>query len=530
MSRGPRQAGFTLIELLAAMAIFAVLALMTQQALMAALSTERRLSVRRSELAELQRAVTVLGRDLEKRRATHGAWLGRRAAPRACHRERGRGAGLHAWRAAQPGRPAAERVSAGALRVQQKHRRYREEGVAAGRPGAASETPRGDAARWRRAGTIPCLDARERMAEHMAGPRESDHPDPASRGNRGGIADPPLRPHPPRGEPEMTRPPSPRFRHSGAGLVRQSGMALLNALVIVSVVAGVAARMLRDDVDARSRFEMMIRSDQARQYALAAEWLARDLLETDWEEDGTIDHLAETWAQSEHVLPIETGQVRSRIFDLQGLFNLNAIGDSNGELHQAAYDQLDRLLDAAGAPPKTAVAVAEWILSEPPDMRGTRGDRPYLTADPPYQRARAPMTGGSELALIAGMEADAYRQLRPLVTALPIPTTINVNTAPAPVLMSLAPGIDDGDVDEIIEIRTETPFASAAEFRQQMAERIRFSAAGALEEAPVTVVSSWFLIDVEAQAGSGRSRVFTVVQRSAEDGAVSVLMRLEERP
>ena len=65
MSRGSVQAGFTLIELLAAVAIFAVLALMTQQALMAALSTETRLSVRRSELAELQRAVTVLGRDLE---------------------------------------------------------------------------------------------------------------------------------------------------------------------------------------------------------------------------------------------------------------------------------------------------------------------------------------------------------------------------------------------------------------------------------------------------------------------------------
>ena len=104
----------------------------------------------------------------------------------------------------------------------------------------------------------------------------------------------------------MTRPPSPRFRRSGAGLVRQSGMVLLNALVIVSVAAGVAARMLRDDADARGRFEMMVRSDQARQYALAAEWLARGLLETDWE-DGAVDHLGETWAESEHVFPIGAG-------------------------------------------------------------------------------------------------------------------------------------------------------------------------------------------------------------------------------
>ena len=65
VSRRRASAGFTLLELLAAMAIFAVLAVMAQQAVVATLSAETRLSVRRSDLAELQRAVTVLGRDLE---------------------------------------------------------------------------------------------------------------------------------------------------------------------------------------------------------------------------------------------------------------------------------------------------------------------------------------------------------------------------------------------------------------------------------------------------------------------------------
>ena len=59
------QCGFTLVELLAAVAIFAVLAVMCQQALVVTLSLESRLSLRRSELAAVQRAVTVLGRDLE---------------------------------------------------------------------------------------------------------------------------------------------------------------------------------------------------------------------------------------------------------------------------------------------------------------------------------------------------------------------------------------------------------------------------------------------------------------------------------
>ena len=64
MNRRAASGGFTLIELLAAVTIFAVLAVMTQQALVATLSAETRLSVRRSDLAELQRAVTILGRDL----------------------------------------------------------------------------------------------------------------------------------------------------------------------------------------------------------------------------------------------------------------------------------------------------------------------------------------------------------------------------------------------------------------------------------------------------------------------------------
>ena len=209
----------------------------------------------------------------------------------------------------------------------------------------------------------------------------------------------------------------------GQSVVRQRGMALLNALVIVSVTAGVAARMLRDDVDAYGRFEMMARSDQARQYALAVEWLARDLLQADWEH-GRIDHLGESWAETVRELPVDTGRARSRILDLQGLFNLNSVRDSDGELHPPAYDQLDRLLEAAGASSRTAVAVAEWILSDPPRLRDTRGDRPYLVANPPYLRARAPMTGGSELSQIAGMKSDVYRRLRPQVTALPGPTAI----------------------------------------------------------------------------------------------------------
>lgn len=56
--------GFSLIELVAAMAIFAVLAVMTQQALVFAVSSETRLGDARDRLAGLQRDVDGLTRDL----------------------------------------------------------------------------------------------------------------------------------------------------------------------------------------------------------------------------------------------------------------------------------------------------------------------------------------------------------------------------------------------------------------------------------------------------------------------------------
>ncbi|MEO0385959.1 MAG: type II secretion system minor pseudopilin GspJ [Pseudomonadota bacterium] len=61
--RGTR--GLSLIEVLAAMAIFGILATMTNQALLTALKIEPRLEDRRSALAMLQRAVTQIARDLE---------------------------------------------------------------------------------------------------------------------------------------------------------------------------------------------------------------------------------------------------------------------------------------------------------------------------------------------------------------------------------------------------------------------------------------------------------------------------------
>jgi len=62
--RSVSERGFSLIELVAAMAVFAILALMTQQALMFALASDQKIDAHRTRLMNLQRGMDGLVQDL----------------------------------------------------------------------------------------------------------------------------------------------------------------------------------------------------------------------------------------------------------------------------------------------------------------------------------------------------------------------------------------------------------------------------------------------------------------------------------
>ena len=67
--------------------------------------------------------------------------------------------------------------------------------------------------------------------------------------------------------------------------------------------------------------------------------------------------------------------------------------------------------------------------------------------------------------MIDGMTEEAYRALRPHVTALPVTGLgINVNTATAPVLRSLHEELTQAQADAILERRTEERFENVQDF------------------------------------------------------------------
>ncbi len=311
---------------------------------------------------------------------------------------------------------------------------------------------------------------------------------------------------------------------------RQRGVALLNALVIIAIVAAVAARITRDEFDMRVRVDLMMRSDQALAYARSAEALAMQLLEAEWEQKST-DHLGEGWAEADRTFAIEGGMVRGQIVDLQGRFNLNAIRNREGNLDAVGYAILQRLLASAGAERRAAPRLAEWILGDSAPVQETRGDAPYLSdEDQPFVRSRAPLMGASELRPIDGVSGAVFARLQPLVTALPEATTINVNTAPPAVLAALAPGIRLSDVNRAIAGRQNEPFGNPAEFLDRLEERVSPLAADTLGRAPLGVSSEWYMIEIYAEADTGRATLHSMVFRSKDDGSVVPHLRLENGP
>ena len=252
-----------------------------------------------------------------------------------------------------------------------------------------------------------------------------------------------------------------RDQQLSALLPQQRGIALLTAVLVVAIGTVLATNLLWRSALDQQRTASALFGDQAMQYALGAEAWVGDILRQDLQDSPDSDHLGEVWAAEIPPLPIEGGFISGVVRDPQGLFNLNNLLRPDGSEDEVMVAQFERLLAELRLDPQLAGAVVDWM--DPNfEIRFPIGaeDEAYSRADPPYLTPNSMITSPTELMAVNGFDRDVYRVLEPFVTALPMGTTLNVNTAPAEILASLSDEIDINMANALVEERGDFNFAN----------------------------------------------------------------------
>ncbi len=313
---------------------------------------------------------------------------------------------------------------------------------------------------------------------------------------------------------------------------RQRGVALITALLITALVTVVAVAMIsRQQLDIR-RTGNMLEADQAYMYALAAENLAIEILRDDLNRT-TIDSLQEEWLTPIPAIPVEGGAISGKIEDLQGRFNLNNLLDSSGRADpnqvtalQTLLQEVNRSTDDLNLPPAMVNRVVDWIDPDLNTMADGAEDLEYLNVSAdgqvPYRAANQFMVSPSELALLLDMPPRGVAALRNLVATLPPTATLNVNTAPPMVLMTLDQNITPQIASDLVQYRESQPFEQASEFIDKLRNDYQITLTTPATSR-VGVQSEYFLVTVIAAIGRTQLRMYSLLARIG--GNITIIRR-----
>ncbi|WP_248108240.1 type II secretion system minor pseudopilin GspK [Moraxella osloensis] len=216
---------------------------------------------------------------------------------------------------------------------------------------------------------------------------------------------------------------NPPYRHG------QQGMALLTILLLVVAITIVAGSMLANQKVMIREFELTKGQGQLREYALAGEAMATNLIAQD-SQVNQVDSLTEAWAKPLAEQTINQAKVSIKIDDDASRFNVNNLYH-DGKVDDTALAFFQALLQANGLSPNIAMAVLDW---QDPDS-DTRADGGAEAAY--YQStgkkmamaiANQPFISINELQHVRGMDSEGLQKLAPYLTAVPYYLPMNINT------------------------------------------------------------------------------------------------------
>ena len=131
--------------------------------------------------------------------------------------------------------------------------------------------------------------------------------------------------------------------------------------------------------------------------------------------------------------------------------------DDSGQVNVAAKEWFERLLTNVGLNAQLSEAVIDWQDADNETL-GSMGaeDSYYRGLRNAYLPANSKFHAVEELKMVRGFDGEKYLQIAPYVSAIAVQDAkVNINTAPAIVLASLAESLDVKTVEAVLEQRQQ---------------------------------------------------------------------------
>lgn len=287
---------------------------------------------------------------------------------------------------------------------------------------------------------------------------------------------------------------------------RQRGVAIVLAMGVVALAAMAATAIMVTQSTWSRRSELASDHVQAQLIIKAGVDWARAVLSDD-RRLSNVDHLGEPWALRLPPMPVENGELAGYIEDQQGKFNLNNLV-KGGKVNLAQLAHFQRLLSVLGLPAALAGALADWIDadSEPQPQDGAE-DAYYLSLQPSYLAANRPLIDVAELALVRGFDDSVRARLRPFVSALPVFTAVNVNTASPEVIAAVVDGLGLDGARALVEKRERAYFRDRADLLNQLPRGVLV----ATED--ISFSSDYFIATTRVTIGGAQARGSALLAR-----------------
>lgn len=321
-------------------------------------------------------------------------------------------------------------------------------------------------------------------------------------------------------------------------LAKQRGVALIVVLLLLAVMVSIAATMAERLFSQFQRATHQLNYQQAYWYSLGVEALAKKGIEQSYQDSETIN-LSQPWALKEQTYPLDYGQVRGKIHDMQACFNLNALAgvkftpDSVKKPYLLGV--LQTLLEGLDIESYQAETIADSTLEfidRDDSVRTAYGveDSHYESMLPAYMAPDTWLADASEWRAVQQVSGEVMNKALPYVCALPTNQwQLNVNTLPAEQSALLAamfsPTLSEESARTLLEGRPFDGWASVDDFLADSALTGVDNAVREDAKKYLSVDSHYFELDAQVLVDASRIRIRSLFYSNDKKTATVVRRR-----